>query len=132
MLGKAKIKYIQSLGQKKYRDEEGLFIAEGPKIVDELLHSVPEFLEEIYAVKEWLNNHDHSQKQIFNEVSIEELEKLSQLKTPHEVIAVVRKFDTSESIDVKGKITMVLDTIQDPGNLGTILRIADWFGLSQI
>ena len=133
MLGKAKIKYIQSLGQKKYRDEESLFIAEGPKIVTDLLHSATHYVKEVYAVKEWLkDNSDHPLEKVFTEVSDEELERLSQLKTPHQVIAVVKKFDAGKAIDVKGTITLVLDTIQDPGNLGTIIRLADWFGLSQI
>ena len=133
MPGKAKTKYIQSLGQKKQRDEEGLFIAEGPKIVNDVLHSAPQYIKEIYAVKEWLkDNGDHPLRQIFNEVSDEELEKMSQLKTPHQVIAVIKKFDTGKTIEVKGKISLVLDTIQDPGNLGTIIRTADWFGLSQV
>ena len=133
MLAKAKIKYIQSLGQKKYRDEESLFIAEGPKIVTDLLHSATHYVKEVYAVKEWLkDNSDHPLKKFFTEVSDEELERLSQLKTPHQVIAVVKKFDAGKAIDVKGRITLVLDTIQDPGNLGTIIRIADWFGVSQI
>ena len=66
MLGKAKAKYIQSLGQKKHRDEEGLFIAEGPKIVAELLQSAPQYVKEVYAVKEWLKeNSDHPQKIAF-------------------------------------------------------------------
>jgi RNA methyltransferase, TrmH family len=133
MLGKAKIKYIQSLGQKKHRDEEGLFIVEGPKIVNELLLSAPQRIQELYAVKEWLNQHsNHSREDVFREISEEELEKLSQLKTPHQVVAVVSKFEEGKVIDVKGKISLVLDKIQDPGNLGTIIRIADWFGVTHI
>ncbi len=133
MLGKAKIKYIQSLGQKKHRDEEGLFIAEGPKIVDELLKTVPAQVVEVFAVKEWLKENDNgtSQKILF-EVSDIELERLSQLKTPHQVIALVKKFKEAGSVQAKGKISLVLDTIQDPGNLGTIIRTADWFGITQI
>jgi TrmH family RNA methyltransferase len=133
MLGKAKAKYIQSLGQKKYRDEEGLFIAEGPKIVADLLLSAPGYVKEIYAVKEWLKeNKDHPRKKVFIEVSEDELEKLSQLKTPNQVVAVIKKFDVERDIAVRGKVSLVLDTIRDPGNLGTIIRIADWFGVSQI
>ncbi|MDP4263094.1 MAG: RNA methyltransferase [Bacteroidota bacterium] len=133
MLSKPKIKYIQSLGQKKHRDTEGLFIAEGPKIVGELLRSVPRYVKEVYAVKEWLkDNSDHAQKQVFTEVSDEELERLSQLKSPHQVVAVVKKFDAEKDIVVKGKISLALDTIQDPGNFGTIIRVADWFGIEQL
>jgi RNA methyltransferase, TrmH family len=133
MLGKAKAKYIQSLGQKKHRDEEGLFIAEGPKIVADLLLSAPGFVKEVYAVKEWLKgNKDHPQKKVFIEISEEEIERISQLKSPNQVVAVVHKFDVEKDIAVKGKISLVLDTIQDPGNLGTIIRIADWFGVLQV
>jgi RNA methyltransferase, TrmH family len=132
MLSKAKAKDIQSLGHKKQRDKEGLFIAEGSKIVSELLQSAPQYVKEVYAVKKWIkDNGDHQQKKLFIEVSEEELEKLSQLKTPNQVVAVVKKFE-EETITVKGKISLVLDAIQDPGNLGTIIRIADWFGVTQV
>ncbi len=132
MLGKQKAKYIQSLGQKKQRDAEGLFIAEGPKIVSELIQTFPQYIQEVYAVKEWIKENDHLHTRVVTEVTDNELEKISQLKTPNQVVAVVKKFDKSELPDVKGKISLVLDTIQDPGNLGTIIRIADWFGVDQI
>lgn len=133
MLGKAKAKYIQSLGQKKHRDTEELFIAEGPKIVADLLHSAPGNVQQVFAVKEWLNdNNNHPRRNDFVEVSNEELEKLTQLKTPHQVLAVIKQFETVTSIETKGKLSLVLDTIQDPGNFGTIIRIADWFGVSQM
>jgi len=126
MLVKAKAKYIQSLGQKKHRDSEGRFIAEGPKIVSELLDAAPNYIDEVYAVKEWLK--EYPSRKDFIEVTEEELEKLSQLKTPNQVVAVLRKFNNDHPIEVKGRLSLVLDTIQDPGNLGTIIRIADWFG----
>src|SRR5258705_11514246 len=95
MLGKAKIKYIQSLGQKKQGDEDGLFIADGPKIINELLHSVPQKVKEVYAVKEWLKeNGDDVHQGLFNEVSAEELEKLSQLNIPNEALGVEMRLDT--------------------------------------
>jgi TrmH family RNA methyltransferase len=133
MLGKQKAKYIQSLGQKKQRDEERLFIAEGPKLVAELLDAVPQSVIEVYAVKEWINENGHLQKKTpITEIEEFELEKISQLKTPNQVLALVNQFDNKEKVSVKGKVSLVLDTIQDPGNLGTIIRIADWFGISQI
>ena len=133
MLGKAKAKYIQSLGQKKHRDTERLFVAEGPKIVTDLLQSIPANVKEVYAVKEWLNdNAKHPRRNDFIEVREDELAKLSQLKTPNQVIAVIKQFNAVNDIDTKGKLSLVLDTIQDPGNFGTIIRIADWFGVSQI
>lgn len=133
MLGKAKAKYIQSLGQKKHRDTERRFVAEGPKTVEDLLRSVPDHVEEVYAVKEWLkHNRELAQTNNIREVTEDELGKLSQLKTPHEVVAMLRQFESAETVATTGKIILVLDTIQDPGNLGTIIRIADWFGVSQI
>jgi RNA methyltransferase, TrmH family len=132
MPGKLKAKYIQSLGQKKHRDEEGLFVAEGPKLVAELIGSSRENILEVHAVKEWIKENGHLHKVVMTEVSESGLQKISQLKTPNQVVAVVRKFEATEPITVKGKLSLVLDTIQDPGNLGTIIRIADWFGVEQI
>jgi TrmH family RNA methyltransferase len=133
MLSKSKAKYIQSLGHKKQRDQEGLFIAEGPKIVSDLLSSVRKDVKELYAVASWIENNKALYGKIETiEVNELELQRISQLKTPNDVLAVVRQFEMNEKIVYKGKISLVLDTIQDPGNLGTIIRIADWFGVPQI
>lgn len=133
MPGKQKAKYIQSLGQKKHRDEERLFIAEGPKLVAELLAGVPDRVLELYAVQEWLDvNPQSRQVPLVEAVSGEELGRLSQLKTPNQVLAVVKQFEEKPGPEPGGRLTLVLDTIQDPGNLGTIIRIADWFGIGQI
>src|SRR4051812_14458577 len=132
MLGKSKIKYIQSLGQKKARDEEGLFIAEGPRIVADLLAENNKVVREIYALQPW----EHEHAAVTNGIPITviteaELGKISQLTTPNQVLAVVRKA-TDPSFETGDKVSLVLDGIQDPGNLGTIIRIADWFGIEQI
>lgn len=132
MPGKLKTKYIQSLGHKKHRDEEGLFIAEGPKIVEELLLSSGPYIQEVYAVKEWIKDNYHTDSVAVTEVTEAELGKISQLKTPNQVLAVVKKFGTTDKPVVKGRVSLVLDTIQDPGNMGTIIRIADWFGIGQV
>lgn len=133
MLSKTKVKYIQSLGQKKFRHSERLFIAEGNKVIDELLHEMPDKIVELFAVNEWIEEHkDVYQKVSITEISQVELEKISQLTTPNKVLALVKMFDENVSIDLNNKITLVLDGIQDPGNMGTIIRIADWFGLTQI
>lgn len=132
MLIKSKIKYIQSLGQKKLRDNEDVFIAEGPKIVAELLSSPAAQLVEIYAVKEWLHENGHTIKNIgATEISNDELGKISQLSTPNQVLAIVKKMKWP-SVDPLNALSLALDTIQDPGNLGTIIRIADWFGIMQV
>lgn len=133
MLSKSKTKYIQTLGQKKFRDEEGLFIAEGPKIIHDLLEEKAVTIKAIYALKEWI---DDNIKQVgaaeIVEITAIELEKISQLKTPNKVVAVVQQFDAATKIITKNKIVLALDGLQDPGNLGTIIRIADWFGVEQI
>ena len=133
MLVKQKIKYIQTLGQKKFREKEGLFIAEGPKLVNELLEADTIAVKEVYALKEWVNNNPLLPANIIlTEISEQELEKISQLTTPNQVVAIVQQFDTGNTITAKDQITLALDTVQDPGNLGTIVRIADWFGIKQI
>jgi len=132
MVSKSQLKYIQSLGQKKYRDIEGLFVAEGPKLVKELIESKNVELTQIYALSEWIEeNKDLLSSSNITAISATELERVSQLKTPNKVLAIVKKFEVNEP-EIKKKISVALDTIQDPGNMGTIIRIADWFGISQI
>ena len=133
MLSKSKLKYIQSLGQKKFRQQEGLFIAEGPKLVNDLLEMKNSSIQEIFALKEWIeDNKKIADSYQVVEITTIELEKISQLSSPNQVVAVVKQFAIDENIEVKDKITLVLDNIQDPGNMGTIIRIADWYGVDQI
>lgn len=131
MISKSQLKYIQSLGQKKYRDIEDVFVAEGPKLVSELVQSKTTRLKHIYALDEWVKENE---KLIggadVTVISEQELERITQLKTANKVIAVVKKIEIKEpKADV---MSLMLDTIQDPGNLGTIIRIADWFGVKEI
>jgi len=131
MVSRSQLKYIQSLGQKKYRDEEGVFVAEGPKLVKELIESDVE-LTQVYALNEWIeDNKDLLRSVNVTAINETELERTSQLKTPNKVIAIVKKFEVNEP-GIKERISLVLDTIRDPGNLGTIIRIADWFAIPQI
>ena len=133
MLSKSKLKYIQSLGQKKFRQQEGKFIAEGPKLVNDLLEMKSSSIQEIFALKEWIeDNKKIADSYQVVEITTIELEKISQLSSPNQVVAVVKQFAIDENIEVKDKITLVLDNIQDPGNMGTIIRIADWYGIDQI
>jgi TrmH family RNA methyltransferase len=132
MISKSQGKYIQSLGQKKHRDEFGVFIAEGPKLVKELLQQTNVIAEQVFAIEEWVNEN----KKLLAQADVvaiteKELERISRLRTPNQVVAIIKKFPVEKPI-VKGKISLVLDTIQDPGNLGTIIRTADWFGIEQI
>jgi RNA methyltransferase, TrmH family len=127
MLSKKVLKDIQSLGLKKLREETGLFVAEGPKIVEELLQLIPGQIEAVYATEEWKGNH------LFENVilvSEDELQKISQLKTANQVLAVVKQFTPLQP--ALSGFVLYLDTIQDPGNFGTIIRTADWFGVKHV
>ena len=133
MLSKTVVKYIQSLGQKKRRDEEGVFIVEGPKLVSDLLESGNAAIIHIYATTSWLDtNQKYVSENEATEISDAELGRLSHLVTPNKVLAVVKQFPIQKKIDIKEKIILALENIQDPGNLGTIIRTADWFGVAQI
>lgn len=129
MLSKNEIKDIQSLSHKKFRKALKLFVAEGPKVVGELMQLVPEQIEKIYATEEWTPSIPGFEKKLIL-VSPGELERITSLKTPNQVLALVRFFD--EKGPLSQEFTLYLDTIQDPGNLGTIIRTADWFGIRQV
>jgi TrmH family RNA methyltransferase len=129
-LSKNKRKYIRSLQQKKYRQKYNKFVAEGDKIVSEILaaqHSV----EFVVATPDWLDNYTGPvpNAEIFT-LPIEAMRKASDLSTTQGVLAVVDLMPVPEL--PKPGWTIFLDDIQDPGNAGTILRIADWFGVSQV
>jgi len=129
MLSKNEIKDIQSLSHKKGRNARQLFIAEGPKIVSELFALIPERIEKIYATPEWLQaNANAAAKSVA--VTSAELERISGLKTPNEVLAILSYFPNV--VPATTGFTLYLDAIQDPGNLGTIIRTADWFGVKQV
>ena len=128
MVTKSELKYIQSLSDKKVRLETGCFIAEGVKLVGEMIAAgYP--LKAVYALDSW-ESPDASME--VNRVEAFELEKMSLLQTPNQVLAVALMPQQKKEIDIAGPLTIVLDGIQDPGNLGTIIRTADWFGLDQI
>lgn len=136
MISKSQIKHIQSLHLKKFRQEEQLFIAEGVKIVNEFLEN-PQFRPKaVYATAPYLASnarHLHDLGIEHWEVSEEELKKISQQSTPNQVLAICsiapQKPDTEA---LRKGLTLFLDEIKDPGNLGTIIRIADWFGIAQV
>ena len=131
MLSKAKIKLIQSLDQKKKRREERLFVAEGPKVVGDLM---PYFsCRLLIAEASWLALHPEVSATEIIEVTNEELRKASFLKAPQEVLALFELPTYSTPHDVvKKELCLALDDVQDPGNLGTIIRVADWFGIRHI
>ena len=130
MLTKNELKDIQSLCHKKQRDERGLFVAEGPKMAEELLNSNFE-INQLYATKTYLEKHES-----FNcpakEVTEDELQKMSNLTHANQVLLVAKQKEIEHIPNAENRITLLLDAIQDPGNMGTIIRIADWFGVNQI
>lgn len=131
MISKAQVKHIRSLDDKKKRYEYKQFVVEGIKMVDELLKSQYEIVE-IFATQYWRSNHaptDISKLKI-SLITEQTLSRISSMKTPNEVLALVVMPDAT-SIPNFDK-TLALDNIQDPGNLGSIIRIADWFGISTI
>ena len=128
MVTKSELKYIQSLSDKKVRLETGCFIAEGVKLVGEMIAAgYP--LKAVYALDSW-ESPDASIE--VNRIEAFELEKMSLLQTPNQVLAVAMMPQKEQSLDLTGQLTLVLDGIQDPGNMGTIIRTADWFGIRQI
>jgi TrmH family RNA methyltransferase len=133
-LSKSDVKYIQSLAHKKYRDQDGVFIVEGVKMVEELISHFPERIVRIFATKNWFEQHGQFVKKITNLVLLEqfELEKISFLKTPNDVVALVSMEQLVDLKEFSSGITVVLDKLQDPGNLGTIIRSCDWFGIKNI
>ena len=130
MISKNKIKYIRSLELKKNRNKEGKFVAEGFKVVDDLLALQPADL--IVATSEWLKEkHLAAQTEVI-EVTEEELKKVSFLQHPQQVLAVFKQAQDGDFSINTQELSLALDGVQDPGNLGTIIRIADWFGITHI
>lgn len=132
MLKKNEIKDIQSLRHKKFRDEAASFVAEGPKIVLELLQLIPQQCKKVYAIEGWAKQNQSLLNAVSHEIITEqELERISQLQTPNEVVSVWQQFKSNEP-EPANTFCLYLDGIQDPGNFGTIIRIADWFGLKEV
>lgn len=129
MLSKQDIKFITSLQDKKFRIKYAKFVAEGEKIISELIHSPFFKLETLYTTSPLLKTLE-PQNQV--QISSSELLKISGLTTPNQCLAVFKILNTTHHIDVQQNTILAFDKIRDPGNLGTIIRTADWFGLSQI
>lgn len=129
MISKARLKYIRSLDLKKNRKAEGVFVAEGPKIIDDLIRVFePTY---ICATKEWLLQHPDVNA---DEVSDDELRRASFQEHPQQVLAIFRQPEEEVNANevIKNNLCIALDDVQNPGNLGTIVRLADWFGIEHI
>ncbi len=128
-LSKAKQKWIRSLQLKKNRDQALLFVVEGEKSVLEGLSAFASHLELVVSIDTFASQIPSQFHSKTFTVTTKELEQISELKTPNKCIAVFNRPDTTLLND---QFTIVLDGVQDPGNMGTILRLADWFGVKQV
>lgn len=126
MVSKNQIKLITSLQQKKYRNEHKLFIAEGVKVIQELLES-NFVLEHLFVTEANFDEVKHSQRTLVNE---QDMKRITALSSPSSSLALF-KIPNEPKMDTKGLI-VALDAIRDPGNLGTIIRLCDWFGVAQL
>ncbi|MFC6875759.1 RNA methyltransferase [Flavobacterium myungsuense] len=126
MVSKNQIKLITSLQQKKYRNIEKLFIAEGTKVIQELLQSNFE-LEHLYTTKEDFNEITSANRTIVSESDLKKISALSSINTCLGVFRVPESKTTQ-----KEGLLVALDDIRDPGNMGTILRLCDWFGVKEV
>ena len=134
MISKNHVKYIQSLHSKKHREEESVFIVEGTKVVLEFINSDKYQIVEVLATSTFISkNLDLLEKKrlTYSEISEEELKKISTQQAPNQVLAIVNYANNPNS-DSQIETCLFLDDIRDPGNLGTIIRIADWFGIKQV
>lgn len=134
MLSRNQIKLLRSLQQKKYRIEHKLFIAEGVKVVQDLINTnYP--IENIFATQEWIASNKTSDITI-TEITEKELQQISGLKAPNQILATCHLKPAIPEEDfstlLNNDIVLYLDSIRDPGNLGTIIRTANWFGIKNI
>jgi TrmH family RNA methyltransferase len=140
MLSKTQIKLLRSLQLKKYREEEGLFIAEGRKIIEELLDST-------IGIKQIILSNTYSEQNLslhlgkaqrgehapeVLKIGQADFDKISTLSTPQGILAVCKVPKHKVEPDLKKELVLALDDIRDPGNLGTIIRVADWFNIKHI
>ncbi|RFS20984.1 RNA methyltransferase [Chitinophaga silvatica] len=135
MLSKAQIKYIQSLQHKKNRQKFSQYVAEGDKIVQELIQAgMP--VQKVFATNAWLQQHEVLLKRLpaENVMAVDEgtLKQLSALTTPNNAMALLDMEPMGNPLPAAGTVVLALEAIQDPGNMGTLIRIADWFGITQI
>jgi TrmH family RNA methyltransferase len=139
MISKAKLKLITALRSKKQRQKYHIFSAEGTKIIHEIIQQAPLSIHSIYALPTWLSE-NHTKLHFLNpeqiiEITEPELQSISSLVTPNQVLALIKYNPTQlnpTTTPIQPNIHLVLDNIQDPGNLGTIWRIADWFAIPNI
>lgn len=130
MVSKNQLKWVRKLHQQKYRQEEGFFLAEGVKVVDELLSSNIEVVH-LFATETWIDDNPQVHREVIP-VSPKELETISTLMQPNQVLAVARIPESSAMLPTTEGWSLLLDRISDPGNMGTIIRTAHWFGFNGV
>jgi len=132
LISRSIIQLIRSLEHKKYRTQHGLFVVEGDKTVREILDSSLN-VEYLLAKTEWLEQLPDIKANQIIEINDKELSQISFQKTPNQAMALVQipnyQFDL---IEITEGLSLYLDGVQDPGNLGTIIRLADWFGIRHV
>ncbi len=128
MISKNRIRFINALSQKKQRIENNRFIIEGEKMVNEAIQWIPAQIENIYATSDFESN-TLVDSILLEEISTKELKEISTLTTPNKALAVCK---IPENKSIYSPLIICLDGVQDPGNMGTILRLADWFGIKDI
>lgn len=130
-LTKNEIKFVKSLQIKKYRDSHQRFVVEGEKLVSELLAQTTFKIDTLFHTEEYLTDKSHSGINTVK-ISVKDLERISSLKTPNKVLATV-KIKAALEVDLSTvNLVLLLDNVKDPGNLGTIIRTAEWFGVKHI
>lgn len=127
LLTKNKIKYIQSLYQKKQRELHQQFVIEGEKMIVEAIEAIPDKFDSLYVTSAFHHPIPNNIQAIL--LKEDELKRISSLTTPNKALAVVNMWNVEAK---ESHVTLVLDKVQDPGNLGTIIRLADWFGVSKL
>ena len=148
MISISRLKLIRSLKQKKYRDQHGLYLAEGDKVVTELMGQTGNIgpagtsqdtghpIEELFATPDWIRSHRDLVAAVgirVNEATPRELKKASNMVTPQQVLALVRIPEASlDPSALAGEPVLGFESVRDPGNLGTIIRTADWFGIRHL
>jgi TrmH family RNA methyltransferase len=132
MITQAEIKLINSLNLNKNRRKSGYFIVEGPKMINELVLNPHFEIHFIAATKSWISEQHQKFDIHVKEIPDHLLQKLSNFSTANQVLAIVKTPEYQEFIPKVDELYLVLDGIQDPGNLGTIIRTADWFGIEEI
>lgn len=129
-LSKNKLKYIRSLKEKKYRSEHGTFVAEGNKLVCDLLPHLK--CQILVATPSFLATTDTSNADEIIEVNDSQLAQVSFLQSPQQALGIFFQPTADSTVNIEGQLVLALDGIQDPGNLGTIVRLADWYGIKNI